>query len=334
MAAPAMAPSPVRVPQRGQYWRQVLAKVPLYRKLPWYLCKPSERMPCIVDDGLDRGTIYGPVHDVDVEEFSEYGLTLMAVQVPIPRRMYPGARPDGLEGIHLIWINVYSSKHGWYCRTIEIAEVERWKKRGWEDTYLDESPNCKRRALQHACPPSSSTRLRFQVIHSVTGAFLELPHVSTRIYDNTTLEWLLPYVARSLSWPISHVRLTAGGTTVKYILRIAHRTMTRIVDLNLSETSEARPFVIQATLLPPPEDFLPADAEADDARLIRGLCLCDFRGCCRLCKKPGLPRRCVCSGCGNNGCCRSRNCGHTCCGEGIAERDLRSRCPFQECAPG
>ena len=45
-----------------------------------------------------------------------------------------------------------------------------------------------------------------------TGDGINMYHCSTRIDDNTTLEWILRKVAQELSWPIDYVELAAGTT--------------------------------------------------------------------------------------------------------------------------
>ena len=90
-----------------------------------------------------------------------------------------------------------------------------------------------------------------------------------------------------------------------------------------SSTLRARtrtPNRIQATRLPPPEDFTNAI----------GKCLCDFGGCCRACNVPGSQ---LCWGCGNNGCCRTGNCGHTCCRAVVHRRAQGAVCPLSGCVP-
>ncbi len=171
-------------------------------------------------------------------------------------------------------------------------------------------------------PGNSAEQPRFQVINSLTGERIEVPtSVDTRIHTVTTLERILPYVAESLRWPVSHVSLSAGGTTVKYIHRIKHRTVTRITELEMFQTSESQTFVIQATALQRPRTFTNED------EII--YCLCDFGGCCRRCRVPGARS---CRGCGNNTCCRSQNCGHQCCEEGSVVNG-EEHCPFSGCQP-
>jgi len=133
---------------------------------------------------------------------------------------------------------------------------------------------------------------------SVTGIPINLHQCSTRIHDNTTLEWIHPYVAEQLDWPITHVELTAGDVCVRYIRLLRDQSKTFMMDLNVSED----PLIIVAKKLECPQSF---GNEEDFAQ-----CLCDFGGCCCYCMVPGEN---VCSGCGNTGDCRAGNCGHLCC---------------------
>ncbi len=142
----------------------------------------------------------------------------------------------------------------------------------------------------------------------------------TTIRQSTTVEEILLHVSRCLPWPPTYIVLRAGDMYVRYYHRIVEQTRTRILDLDMTGTSESQPFIIQVTLLPPPEDFSNSYAG----------CLCNFGGCCRACNVPGSQ---VCWGCGNTGCCRCGNCGHTCC-EGIVQRRAQGAvCPLSGCVP-
>ena len=88
------------------------------------------------DRGLDRGTVYGPVHAIDMQDFGRKG-TVVAIQVPIPWRVYPDPRPEGMSGAQLIWINVYSTKNKYFCELVSTAEENEWKADGWTDNYID-----------------------------------------------------------------------------------------------------------------------------------------------------------------------------------------------------
>ena len=167
----------------------------------------------------------------------------------------------------------------------------------------------------------------FEVIHSITGQPINLNKpvqgfgISMRIDDNTTLEWILPHVARALHWPASHVRLTAGETAVGYTHRISERGETYLK--NILGPGQPK-LIIQATKLARPERFE------------RGECLCDFGGCCCDCMALGIFAY-VCPGCGYNGLCGLGDCGHQCCEDkrkpSGATRTFVDRCKIEGCQP-
>ena len=175
--------------------------------------------------------------------------------------------------------------------------------------------------VEGSAAATSPPATHFRVINALNGCEIKLDNdklkVSLRIYDNTTLEWLLPRVSEALEYPASHVRLTVGSTTVKYIHRISERKETRLVDLNQPPDRCGRHLIIQAMKLQRPKSFLTSSS-----------CLCDFGGCCMQCM---VPSSVYCIGCGNNGCCRSQNCGHKCCEEG--RQPLNDHCSFRGCKP-
>ena len=146
------------------------------------------------------------------------------------------------------------------------------------------------------------------VVTNLAGIIL-----TARVYDDTTVESLLPLVADKLSWPISHVQLVIGHTVVRRRHRIADRTRTLLKDF---ASANAEYPVVQAIKRPYPE-FFPS-----------GLCICDFGGCCCECTVPGFY---VCKGCGNNGCCRCGNCGHICCEKQLT--GFEERCRMVGCIP-
>ena len=152
----------------------------------------------------------------------------------------------------------------------------------------------------------------FEVRNSVTGEIINVHPCSTRIYENTTLEWLLRWVAKKLSWPVTHVKLTVGQITVAYMHRIRDRTETCLKDCHC----ETGNLLILATRMQRPEVFSSTT------------CLCDFGGCCCECNVPACFQ---CVGCGNNGCCRSRNCGHDCCER--SQYGFTDRCSIPGCRP-
>jgi hypothetical protein len=70
-----------------------------------------------------------------MEDFGRRG-TVVAIQVPIPWRMYSGPRPSALNGVQLIWINIYSTKYNYSCELVGAAEEDKWKADGWTDNAV------------------------------------------------------------------------------------------------------------------------------------------------------------------------------------------------------
>ena len=169
-------------------------------------------------------------------------------------------------------------------------------------------------------PPQRSCRRHFEVRNALTGKVIDVDPCSTRIDENTTVEWLLPKVAARLSWPCSYVRLVVAQTVVAFNPGRPSRKQKTFMK-NIDPTAEV--LTIEATKMPRPEFF-----EEDS-----GLCLCDFGGCCCYGMVPGQS---VCNGCGNNGCCRSGNCGHECCEHYMAsvfQHSFTDWCPQRGCKP-
>ena len=166
------------------------------------------------------------------------------------------------------------------------------------------------------CLATSGIRLpcrpyRLKVINAETGRAIE-GRWCNKIYENTSVEWLLRLVAEELDWPPRYVELTIGQTIVGLARRGSERTLLKdYVSFNEEHV------LLQAIKCPRPEFF-------DD----QGLCMCNFGGCCRDCM---VPARFVCTGCGNNGCCQAGNCGHQCCEERKARSEVR--CPLAGCRP-
>ena len=146
------------------------------------------------------------------------------------------------------------------------------------------------------CRCYAMNRRRFEVCNALTGEVIDMSHISMKIYEHSTVEWLFRYVAERLSWPPSYVHLMAGDVVVEYRRRISDRTKTFMSNLDPASTV----LTIQAIKLPRPEYF---DEYFDG-------CLCDFGGCCW---PSSGPERFGCRGCGKNACCFSGNCGHECC---------------------
>ena len=131
----------------------------------------------------------------------------------------------------------------------------------------------------------------FRVVHSVSGQEISLDHISHRINDELTAEWLLGEVATVLKWPVSYVSLMIGSKLLHY-----RYTGTFLSEINVDDEV----LTIQAYKWPSPEFF--ADGLA--------LCSCDFGRCCCRCM---VPRAFISDCCGNTGCCRCGDCEHPCC---------------------
>ena len=131
-------------PRRGDYFRQTIRKIPGVSKLPWYFLAPSNRsrMPAVYD-GLDRGTVFGPVHDYE-SSFQSFGF--VSILVPPPWSMIPEEDQDMIPD--LVWINVSKMRRvtldhrlGPHTRVtwaerVEDEVVESWHREGWIDRYI------------------------------------------------------------------------------------------------------------------------------------------------------------------------------------------------------
>ena len=100
-------------------------------------------------------------------------------------------------------------------------------------------------------PPQRSCRRHFEVRNALTGEVIDVHPCSTRIYENTTVEWILPKVADKLSWPASHMQLVVGQTVVEYTHRIRDATQTFMA--NLDPTAEV--LILHARKMLRPEFF-------------------------------------------------------------------------------
>jgi hypothetical protein len=160
---------------------------------------------------------------------------------------------------------------------------------------------------------------RVNFVRAFSSRVVVLPHVSTRVRENTSLEWFLPYVAEAVEWPIDHIALHTLGVTVRYVHRFRDRTATLLEDLASTAGHQDRIIPVVVELLPPPLIYNGV-----------GHCVCDFWGCCCLCSVPSAS---ICEGCGNNGCCRAGDCGHPCCEGGAGLGDVRLLCERQGCRP-
>ena len=118
--------------------KQAIRKLPGRTKMPWYLTAPSASQSCLpVFDGLDAGTVFGPVHDVD--ETLEGG-GHMSVLVPPPLSLVPPAYRASLP--ELVWVNIYTNRNGgrWvshhFCIVVPEPEVREWRACGWYDIWV------------------------------------------------------------------------------------------------------------------------------------------------------------------------------------------------------
>ncbi len=64
-------------------------------------------------------------------------------------------------------------------------------------------PGCKASASDEGLPEVSGDQQFDWQMHWIAQ--------NTRIFEDTTSEWILPYVAESLQWPRSHAALTASA---------------------------------------------------------------------------------------------------------------------------
>jgi hypothetical protein len=149
------------------------------------------------------------------------------------------------------------------------------------------------------CGGRRQSAYRIRLVRAFSSTEVKLPHVSTRVHEHTPLEWFLPYVAKAVEWPVDYIALHAFGATARQRHKSRGWPATLLHDLAGAAGHQGRIITVAVELLPPPAVYSgPAG------------CICDFGGCCRLCFVPSTGG---CVGCGNNGCCRSGDCGHPCC---------------------
>ena len=138
------------LPQRGDYYEQTLRRIRGRTKLPWYLLPPSQGhlVHEALYEGLDAGTVFGPVHDVD-ETLSTHGF--VSVLVPTPRSFLTRADRKRLRRKvfderlpSLVWINIYTNRDQFgrpadvhWARRVPDETVQTWRDRGWQDQFLD-----------------------------------------------------------------------------------------------------------------------------------------------------------------------------------------------------
>ena len=163
---------------------------------------------------------------------------------------------------------------------------------------------------------------RFELVNTSGGETIALRDYSGRIYQETDISWVLRIAGELIDWPLGSLSLVVGRRTFKWCHRIALRDRTSLLKLRAECVKEgvihpAGTLKIGVVLDAPPERFE------------RGSCICDFRGygccvtgrtdgwsrCCEQIMQRGLEAHYECRLCGNNGCCRSGNCGHPCCEE-------------------
>ena len=126
------------MPQRGDYYEQTLRRRKGRHKLPWYMLPPSAGCNGgALHDGLDAGTVFGPVHDVD-STLSTHGF--ISVLVPPPWAFLPRAERVLLPS--LVWINVYKNQNlkghpaeVHWARRVDGTTVQTWRNQGWQDYF-------------------------------------------------------------------------------------------------------------------------------------------------------------------------------------------------------
>ena len=144
------------LPREGCYVRQLIRKVWQSTKLPWYAENPIDG--CVhcqipIHDGLDCGTVFGPVHAV-VDARATHGL--ISACVPAPLCCLPSGERNVLP--KLIWINFSTSRNPQgvlrhfdsghtrvqpsyhrvshhFCETVAASEVAQWRVHGWYDCW-------------------------------------------------------------------------------------------------------------------------------------------------------------------------------------------------------
>ena len=142
-------------------------------------------------------------------------------------------------------------------------------------------------------------RVRFYKAFS--GEELFLPRqVCTKVRKESEAEWYFQWIAELVQRPQGFFRFVVtdvGGDShvLEWKLRICERSHTPMTNLTKEDDGTVWIAVVEK------------DAPRDYADF-KGLCVCDFGGCCKFCGDD-VPSRC----CGTNGCCRAGNCGHECC---------------------
>ena len=135
-----MVPLPFPLPVRGDYVEQTLPRIRGLTKLPWYLLPPSTGgIAPALHEGLDAGTVFGPVHDVE-STLATHGF--VSVLVPTPWAFLSRAERDRLPS--LVWINIYKDcdragnpAEVHWARRVPDTTVQSWRNQGWQDVILD-----------------------------------------------------------------------------------------------------------------------------------------------------------------------------------------------------
>ena len=181
-----------------------------------------------------------------------------------------------------------------------------------------------------------------RVHNAVNGEELRLVDISyavprpfDRVTQRTTIEDIFRAVGQAVPWPCEWMRIAIGDRTCDWPRTLALRKRLRtplmscipsvldVVPAGCSQReTDATHEITAAVTYQIPRDFRASEAQ--------GYCLCDFGGCCTLCNVPSSE---VCSGCGNNGCCRCSNCGCDCCCDEAKDFQPHRMCPVAGCRP-
>ena len=136
-----VAPPPALRRLERSYVRQLIRKIPDSTKLPWYASNPIAGWgQAAIHSGLDRGTVFGPVHAVS-DARATHGL--ISVCVPPPLCCLPYDARDSLPS--LIWVNVFTCRHRGrtvshhFCEPVAASDIDQWRAHGWYDWWIPRS---------------------------------------------------------------------------------------------------------------------------------------------------------------------------------------------------
>ena len=150
-----------------------------------------------------------------------------------------------------------------------------------------------------------------------------IPRPLDRVKEYTTLRDVFLACSQALSWPCEFMTLIIDDQVFDFPRLISRQGH---LDMKVIDVVQPQPLdeILVRYHLQIPSNFQDPNAQ--------GYCLCNFGGCCKLCKVPGGE---ICSGCGNNGCCRSNDCGCECCLAGSTNNSFQPvrRCPRVGCQP-